>query len=204
MRRCDVEVLAVDLNADHAQRAVFAGLFGGARQAVAARFEDRVLRQHGVAVLAPVAVDGLREVPLHAELFGQIAGLVHVLARAVGEHIDFVQGHEIGVLATDHLGERIQVGRIRRARGAGAVNVVGHHAQAPALGRNDRLVAVFVVVVFVLVAGRDDEQQGRGCQYSFHSRYFVLTVRGAGQNASMSAMQVWYMSPCVAVTVTRK
>ena len=48
-------------DADHAQRAVFAGLFGGARQAVAARFEDRVLRQHGVAVLAPVAVDGLEK-----------------------------------------------------------------------------------------------------------------------------------------------
>ena len=204
VRRRDVEILAVDLNADHAQRTVFAGLFGGARQAVAALFEDRVFRQHGVAVLAAVTVDSLREVPLHAELFGQIAGLVHVLARAVGEHVDFVQGHEIGVLAADHFGDRVQVGRIRGARGAGAVDVVGHHAQALALGRDDRPVAVFVVVVLVLVAGRDDEQQRRGCQYSFHSRFFVLAVRSADQNALMSAMQVWYMSACVAVTVMRK
>ena len=38
-----------------------------------------MLRQYGVAVFASVAVDGLREVPLHAEFGGEVAGHADIL-----------------------------------------------------------------------------------------------------------------------------
>ena len=183
MRRGDVEVLAVDLHADDAQRAVLAGLFGGAGQRVAAFLQDRVLRQHGVAVFASVSVDGLREVPLHAQLLGQVTGLVHLLARAVGEDIHLVQGHEVGILAADYFGQRVEVGRVARVRGAGAVDIVGHDAEGLALGRDDRLVPVAVVVVVVVVAGSGQQQQRSQICQSFHFSVlwlFVMLVRMRG------------------------
>ena len=152
VRRGDIEVFAVDLDADDAQRTVLARLRSGAGEPVTAGLYNRVFRQHGVAVFASVAVDGFREVPLHTEFGCQVAGLVYVFSRAVGEDIHLVEGYEVGVLPADYLGQRVQIGCIGGACGACAVNVVGHYADDPAFGWNDCLVSVLVVVIVVVGA----------------------------------------------------
>ena len=152
VRRGDIEVFAVDLDADDAQRTVLARLRSGAGEPVTAGLYNRVFRQHGVAVFASVAVDGFREVPLHTEFGCQVAGLVYVFSRAVGEDIHLVEGYEVGVLPADYLGQCVQIGCIGGACGACAVDVVGHYADDPAFGWNYFLVSVLVVVIVVVGA----------------------------------------------------
>lgn len=118
VRRGDIEVFAVDLDADDAQRTVLARLRSGAGEPVTAGLYNRVFRQHGVAVFASVAVDGFREVPLHTEFGARSRGLVYVFSRAVGEDIHLVEGYEVGVLPADYLGQRVQIGCIGGACGA--------------------------------------------------------------------------------------